>query len=133
MYHKFIKTLSFCILSWGSFAAHAQSNSHAEQISEMAMKTLWKDSTGRMPHPRKWTYDQAVVLLGIEGLWYRTVDSRYFDYMQKSMDRFVQEDGTIDTYEKESYNIDNIACGRILLALYKVTGKEKHATPGGRD
>jgi unsaturated rhamnogalacturonyl hydrolase len=126
MYHKFIKTLSFCILSWGSLTAHAQSDSPAEQVSEMAMKTLWKDSIGRMPHPRKWTYDQAVVLLGIEGLWYRTGDARYFDYMQKSMDRFVQEDGTIDTYEKESYNIDNIACGRILLALYKVTGKEKY-------
>lgn len=126
MYSKLIKTLSISILSLGSPVLYAQSNSHAEQVSEMAMKTLWKDSTGRMPHPRKWTYDQAVVLLGIEGLWYRTGDARYFDYMQKSMDRFVQEDGTIDTYEKESYNIDNVACGRILLALYKVTGKEKY-------
>jgi unsaturated rhamnogalacturonyl hydrolase len=127
MYSKLVKTLSISILSLGSLvAAHAQSNSHAAQVAEMAMKTLWKDSTGRMPHPRKWTYDQAVVLLGIEGLWYRTGDARYFDYMQKSMDRFVQEDGTIDTYEKESYNIDNVACGRILLALYKVTGKEKY-------
>lgn len=128
MYSKLIKTVSISILSLGSLVVvHAQSNSRAaEQVSEMAMKILWKDSTGRIPHPRKWTYDQAVVLLGIEGLWYRTGDTRYFDYMQKSMDRFIQEDGTIDTYEKESYNIDNVACGRILLGLYKVTGKEKY-------
>lgn len=126
MNYRYLKALSFSILVTAGMPARAQNVPYAAQVSEMAMKTLWKDSSGRMPHPRKWTYDQAVVLLGIEGLWYRTGDVQYFNYMQKSMDRFVKEDGTIDTYEQSSYNIDNVACGRILLALYKVTGKEKY-------
>ncbi|RYZ47134.1 MAG: glycoside hydrolase family 88 protein, partial [Sphingobacteriales bacterium] len=126
MNNTILKTLSIGLILLGNTATYAQGTSYAEAVSDMAMKTLWKDSSGKMPHPRKWTYDQAVVLLGIEGLWYRTGDAKYFDYMQKSMDRFVKEDGSIDTYEQDSYNIDNVACGRILLALYKVSGKEKY-------
>lgn len=126
MKHRLITIIATGILLGTGISSHAQQHSDAALVSEMAMKTLWKDSSGRMPHPHRWTYDQAVVLLGIEGMWYRTGDARYFDYMQQSMDRFVQEDGSIDTYEQSSYNIDNIACGRILLALYKVTGKEKY-------
>src|SRR6185437_3780683 len=49
-----------------------------------------------------------------------------FDYMQKSMDHFIQDDGTIRTYKTEDYNLDNVLCGRILLSLYKVTEKEKY-------
>lgn len=115
------------LLLAGSLApAYSQGIDYAAEVSKTAMAKLWKDSIHEGAHPRKWTYDQSVVLLGIEGLWYRTADVTYFNYMQQSMDRFVQEDGSIDTYEKETYNIDNIACGRILLALYKVTGKEKY-------
>ena len=106
--------------------AKAQQASIAARMAETAMKHLWKDSTEAAPHPAKWTYDQSVVLLGIQGLWYRGGDARYFDYMQASMDRFVKEDGTIETYKGEDFNIDNIACGRILLALHQVTGKVKY-------
>ncbi|WP_129715211.1 glycoside hydrolase family 88 protein [Pedobacter sp. SYP-B3415] len=98
----------------------------AARVAETAMKKLWRDSTHKGPHPGRWSYDQSVVLLGIRGLWYRTADARYFDYMQQSMDRFVSEDGAIDTYRMDDFNIDNIACGRILLDLYQVTGKDKY-------
>jgi len=108
-----------------SNAAHAQ---HAAALAETAMKTLWVDAQHTGPHPAKWTYDQSVVLRGIDGLWLRTADPRYFRYMQQSMDRFVEDDGRIQTYKLEDYNIDNVACGRILLALYKVTGKKKYFT-----
>jgi unsaturated rhamnogalacturonyl hydrolase len=120
---NFVKILSLSLLSISS--VHAQQNTVAASVADMAIKTLWVDSNG-LPHPNKWTYDQSVVLVGIEGLWYRTGDASYFKYMQQSMDRFVKEDGSIDTYGQEAYNIDNIACGRILLALYQVTGKEKY-------
>ncbi len=123
---KITRILSAFLLAGSIAPAYSQDIDYAAELSRTAMAKLWKDSVHEGPHPRKWTYDQSVVLLGVEGLWYRTADARYFNYMQKSMDRFVQEDGSIDTYEKESYNIDNIACGRILLALYKVTGKEKY-------
>lgn len=120
---KFVNIVSLSLLSAGTL--HAQHE--AADMAEMAMKTLWVDSSSNgLPHPAKWTYDQSVVLLGIEGLWYRTGDAKYFNYMQQSMDRFVQNDGTIETYKLDAFNIDNVACGRILLALYQVTGKDKY-------
>jgi unsaturated rhamnogalacturonyl hydrolase len=118
-----VNIVSLSLLSIGSL--HAQQPSKAAAVADMAMKNLWIDSAG-LPHPNKWTYDQSVVLVGIEGLWYRTGNAIYFKYMQQSMDRFVQDDGTIDTYTMDAYNIDNVACGRILLALYEVTGKDKY-------
>ena len=86
---------------------------------------IWKDSlwTGK---PAKWTYDQGVVLEGISAIWQRTGDGKYFDYIKKSMDLFVQPDGTIRTYKQTDYNIDNLKNGRSLLLLYQVTGQEKY-------
>jgi unsaturated rhamnogalacturonyl hydrolase len=74
----------------------------------------------------RWNYDQGVVLKGIEGVWRRTGNGNFFSYIQKSMDRFIGEDGSIRTYDPDTYNLDNILCGRALLSLYKVTLKEKY-------
>jgi unsaturated rhamnogalacturonyl hydrolase len=113
------------LLVFTSFIVHAQNeHSYAEKMAKTVM-TIWKDSmtNGR---PAKWAYDQGVILKGIEGLWKKTGDGKYFDYMQKSMDLFVEDDGNIRTYKFEDFNLDNILCGRILLTLYKVTGKQKY-------
>ncbi len=98
----------------------------AQSMSERmaaTMMNIWKDSASL---PSKWTYDQGVVLKGIEGLWYSTGNGKYFDYMQHSMDAFVNDKGEIKTYKQEDFNIDNVLCGRILVTLYNVTGKEKY-------
>ena len=112
------------MLSITMVIVHAQSWS--EKMAATVM-TVWKDSlfseTGK---PAKWTYDQGVILKGIEGLWYKTGDAKYFNYMQKSMDFFVNDNGEIRTYKQQDHNIDNVLCGRILLTLFNVTGKEKY-------
>jgi len=40
--------------------------------------------------------------------------------------RYVENDGSIRTYEYASFNLDNIATGRQLLTLYRTTGEEKY-------
>ncbi len=103
---------------------------NAQQPSEKmaaTVMTVWKDSLYTdLSKPSKWTYDQGVILKGIEGLWYRTGDAKYFNYMQKCMDFFVDDKGNIRTYKASDYNIDNVLCGRILLTLFNVTNKEKY-------
>jgi unsaturated rhamnogalacturonyl hydrolase len=105
-------------------------NTNAQTVGEKmaaTVMTIWKDSLYSAPgRPAKWTYDQGVILKGIEGLWYRTGDAKYFNYMQKCMDFFVNDKGEIRTYKASDYNIDNVLCGRVLLSLYNVTGKEKY-------
>jgi unsaturated rhamnogalacturonyl hydrolase len=99
----------------------AQNVPLSQRMAATAM-TLWKDS---LPSG-KWTYDQGVVLKGIEGVWQQTGDGDYFKYIQHSMDKFIMADGSIKTYKSEDYSLDNVLCGRNLLTLYRVLGTEKY-------
>jgi rhamnogalacturonyl hydrolase YesR len=99
----------------------------SEQIAFTAMTALWRDATRKESgYPAKWTYDHGLVLKGIERVWENTRDKQYLDFIQPSMDHFVNDDGSIRTYSLDEYNIDNILPGRNLLFLYKVTGQEKY-------
>ena len=76
---------------------------------------------------KKWgAYDSGVVLKGIEQVWRETKDQKYFDYLKKNVDEYVEADGNIRTYELEEYNIDQINNGKLLLTLYQETGLEKY-------
>ncbi len=110
-----------CFLS-----AQAQQQSQAQALAQTAMK-MWPDSFSmRAGQPARWSYDQGVILKGIEGIWQATGDKKWFDYIQKSMDHYVREDGTIKGYRPDEYNIDHLNNGKVLLFLYEVTGKEKY-------
>jgi unsaturated rhamnogalacturonyl hydrolase len=105
----------------------AQQPNLSQQIAATAMTALWHDTAkNESGQPAKWSYEQGVVLKGIEGVWLSTGDGRYFNFIQKSMDNFVNSDGTIRTYNSEDYNLDNINSGKSLLLLYKVTGQDKY-------
>ncbi|MFP4979232.1 glycoside hydrolase family 105 protein [Paenibacillus sp. CN-4] len=87
----------------------------------------------RLPHlyedkgyNQKWSYDYGVVLKGFELLWKRTGDAKYLEYIKDTMDHFVQEDGTVQKYRKDEYNIDHINNGKLLFLLYKETGDERY-------
>jgi unsaturated rhamnogalacturonyl hydrolase len=108
-----------------SICAAGQRTPWSEKVAATAMK-LWKESGDEPGTPSKWSYEQGAVLKGIEGVWLSTGEGKYFSYIQRSMDRFVNDDGSIRTYNLETYNIDNVLCGRNLLLLYKVTGREKY-------
>ena len=107
-------------------SAEAQQKSYAQDMATTVM-TVWKDSF-MLPGDKapKWRYDQGVILKGIEGLWNATGDVKWFNYLQKSMDYYIQNDGTIKGYRPDEYNIDHINNGKLVLTLYQVTGKEKY-------
>ena len=110
-----------------SATSYAQQN-YSERLAATVM-SIWKDSMAlKKNSPASWTYDQGLVLCGIENIWKRTGDAKYFNYIQKSMDFFVDDKGKIRTYKADDFNIDNVAPGRNLLLLYNVTGKEKYYT-----
>ena len=116
----------FSLLTVGTMPTKGQTKPWSERMAATVM-THWKDSlTNESGKPVKWSYEQGVVLKGMEGVWYSTGECKYFKYIQRGMDHFVNNDGTIRTYKLEDYNIDNVLPGRILLLLYKVTGQEKY-------
>lgn len=104
-----------------------KSNVNLSEEMTRTVMTIWPDSLSNEPgKPVKWSYDQGVILEGIANVWKRTGDGKYFDFLQKSMDLFVQNDGSIARYKISDYNIDNVKNGRAILLLYDVTGKEKY-------
>jgi unsaturated rhamnogalacturonyl hydrolase len=121
-----IALLSLCCLIWAT-STMAQAVSTSERMASTAMNALYSDQArNESGIPPKWTYDFGVVLKGMEGVWYRTGEGKYFNHIRQGLDRFVNADGTIRTYQLEDYNLDNINLGRNLLLLYKVTGDEKY-------
>ncbi|HVQ36331.1 MAG TPA: glycoside hydrolase family 88 protein [Pyrinomonadaceae bacterium] len=108
-------------------SVRAQSAALSEQMATNAMAKLWRDAArNETGNPSKWSYDQGVVLKGMEALWYATGDGKYFNYIRQGMDHYVNADGTIRTYRLDEFNIDHVNNGKVLLLLYKVTGQEKY-------
>jgi unsaturated rhamnogalacturonyl hydrolase len=80
----------------------------------------------QLKRPAVWNYEMGVVLTGIQRLWEITRDKKYRNYIQKIIDHFITEDGSIRTYNLEEYNFDNIPAGRQLLFLYEEFKEEKY-------
>ena len=102
----------------------------SQQMAATAMH-IWKDSlvVGSSKDGRaRWVYQESVLLRGIEELYKTTGDKKYYDYIKKHVDYYVQPDGTIRTYSLKDYSIDGIPMGRIVLLLYKKTGEQKYRT-----
>ncbi len=74
----------------------------------------------------EWHYDYGVVWRGMEALYAQTMDEKYLGYIKEAMDSFVDESGSIRSYEFDSFNLDYVCNGRQLLYLYKKTGDEKY-------
>lgn len=111
----------FCISS----AQRVGYRKYNREIASTIMNT-WKDSFALDGKPAKWTYDMGVILKGFEGLWMSTGDVKYFNYIQKQIDFFVNDDGSVKTYKPDEFNIDHINNGKLLLLLYRVTQKQKY-------
>ncbi len=99
---------------------------YSMQMSQTAMR-LWPDSfSSRTGKPARWSYDQGVILKGIESVWKLYGDATYFNYIQHSMDHYVLENGSIKDYKRDEYNIDHTNNGKVVMMLYNITGKEKY-------
>jgi len=108
-----------------TISTSAQQKPYSQQMAQTAMN-LWPDSFKLKPGNARWSYDQGVILKGIEGTWKLYGDAKYFNYIQHSMDFYVREDGTIKDYKRDEFNIDHVNNGKVVMMLYNVTGKEKY-------
>jgi unsaturated rhamnogalacturonyl hydrolase len=75
---------------------------------------------------RSWNYENGVIMTAVERLWDHTGEERYYQYIKDNMDLFVSEDGSIDTYRINDYNVDQVNQGKGLFLLYEKTGDVKY-------
>ena len=101
--------------------AAAQQVPSSERMANTTMKR-WPEGRFVAPgEPWKWNYELATLLNGIDAVWYETADGAYFRYAKQSVDALVAQEGSIPTYDSAAMTLDNLAMGRELLRLYRVT------------
>ncbi len=101
------------------YIAYLLKNSSAE-------RPMWNKEMIRENKPNKWNYIDGCMITAILQLYEITGEEHYFDFAKEFIDFFVQEDGTIKTYNVKEYNLDNINTASNLFLLYDKTGDEKY-------
>jgi unsaturated rhamnogalacturonyl hydrolase len=86
--------------------------------SEMARRTDTMFHGGSRERAR-WDYTTSLFGLSLLKLAERTGNNAYADYGAKTVETFVQPDGSIATYNAEDYNIDMIPPGKVMLLRYE--------------
>lgn len=73
-----------------------------------------------------WNYIDGCMILALLEIYKATGEKRYYEFADAFIDHRVKEDGTINSYDPQEYNIDNVNAGKTLFALYEINGKEKY-------
>jgi unsaturated rhamnogalacturonyl hydrolase len=74
----------------------------------------------------KWDYTVGLFTLSLLRLNERAASTAYVDFPKAVIGSFITSDGQIRGYRLEDYNLDNIAPGRTVLALYRLTREERY-------
>ncbi len=106
--------------------AYGQTAPVSRQAADTTMERIWLDSPNGKGVPPKWIYDYGTILSGVRTLWYATGEKRYYDFIKRGVDAFVNDDGTIKTYKADEYNLDMVRMGSAVMLLYRVTGEAKY-------
>jgi len=129
------KHYTFCILTsiilcFHSIECHSQKENNENWSIRLTKNfiTLHPDTVAYKTEAKsyKWNYEQGLILEAFYRMWMNSNEEKYFKYIKKNIDYYVQEDGSIKTYKLTDFNIDNIASGRLLLHLYKETKEMKY-------
>lgn len=78
---------------------------------------------GKKPH---WNYIDGCMMTSLLELYKQTNEKKYLDFVISYVDYFVEDDGTIKTYDYTKYSTDDMCESRILFDLYHITGNEKY-------
>ena len=73
-----------------------------------------------------WNYEQGVILNALWRVWRATGDSAYFDYVRRSIDYYLADEGSIKTYDANLFRLDDVAPGRAVLDLYRSTREPRY-------
>lgn len=87
---------------------------------------IWNIEKIKSGKPSTWNYIDGCMIKAILDLYAINGDDKFLKFADDFIDYFVQDDGSIKSYDPKEYNIDNVNAGKTLFELYKLTGKEKY-------
>jgi len=127
--------LVFCLITGlnQSFSVYAKKNisksgpnNYASWFAESEMKRFpeaWQLDYGKRLY---FGYTQGLGTKAMLQMYAFTGEKKYLDYVKVWMDSLVNEQGKIQLYDKQSFNIDFINAGKTLLDIYKTDSKAKY-------
>src|SRR5690606_30031354 len=74
----------------------------------------------------KWNYTHGLEMQAFIQVSEKTGDEQYFTYAENYADTMINDDGSIQTYRLERYNIDHINPGKMLFPIYEKTANPKY-------
>lgn len=96
------------------------------KMAESIMKQWPKGSVATENRPNNWGYEEGVLLDGIAAQWHTTANGDEFRYIKAAVDKYVKDDGSIDSYHASAHSLDEIELGRSVLLVYRVTQQPKY-------
>ena len=91
-----------------------------------AERPMWNIEKVRSGKENKWNYIDGCMITALLRLHELTGEKKYLDFADSFVSYYVNEDGTIKTYDVFEYNLDNVRPACNLFALYDLTEKEKY-------
>ena len=91
------------------------------ETSRLGDKRAWRP--GRNV---KWDYTAGLFTLSLLKLNEKIPTPAYVEFSKDTIGSFVMEDGGIQGYKMAEYNIDNVAPGKTVIALYELTKEARY-------
>lgn len=81
-----------------------------------------------VPAHARWHYEHGLLLWAIDETGVASGNPRYHAHVRTVSDAFIAPDGTIRTWRKEEYNLDQINHGNTLFRLWHESGDQRYRT-----
>src|SRR6478736_478751 len=91
------------------------------ETARLGDKRAWRE--GRNV---KWDYTAGLFTLSLLKLNQQIPDAKFVEFSKDTIGSFVKPDGGIQGYKLEEYNIDNVAPGETVIALYELTKEDRY-------
>ncbi|MGC3958152.1 MAG: glycoside hydrolase family 88 protein [Verrucomicrobiota bacterium] len=123
--------------SWKATAAPTSDEARRNYLGLTPLEwsvALADSETGRLGDKRawregrkvKWDYTAGLFTLSLLKLNQHVPDAKIVEFSKDTIGSFIKPDGGIQGYQLEEYNIDNIAPGKTVIALYELTKEERY-------
>ena len=87
---------------------------------------VWNIEKAKAGKKSGWDYIDGCMIMALLEIYATTKEEKYLKFADYYEDFRISEDGTIDGYNKEEWNLDNINGAKNLITLYELTKKKKY-------
>ena len=77
----------------------------------------WNIEKARAGKAAGWNYIDGCMILALLEIYQATGEKKYYDFADAFINHRVMEDGSINGYSVEEYNLDNINAGKTLFSV----------------